>query len=79
MNTHSVDLDGYDLGKLALLRDDAGKEYLPVFWDSPTGGHHREGVLTFQITDSENQYFNLIIRDVAGVEERTFHWELGAG
>ncbi len=78
MNTHSVDLDSYDLGKLALLRDDKGKQYLPASWDSRRGGHHRQGVLIFQDPDSEPKYLDLIIRDVAGVKERAFRWELGA-
>lgn len=78
MNTHSVDLDSYDLGKLALLRDDTGKQYLPTSWDSRPGGHHKQGVLTFQAPDSEPKYLDLIIWDVAGVKERAFRWELGA-
>ncbi|OGO22663.1 MAG: hypothetical protein A2Z28_00060 [Chloroflexi bacterium RBG_16_51_9] len=77
MNTHSVDLDSYDLGKLALLSDDRGKQYLPASWDSQPGGHHRQGTLTFQAPDSEPKYFELIIRDVAGIKERIFRWELG--
>ncbi len=76
MNTHSVDLDKYDLSKLAFLSDDKGKQYLPVSWDSRPGGHHRQGILTFQAPNSEHQYFHLIIKDLAGVKERAFHWEL---
>src|SRR3972149_9933266 len=45
MDTHSVDLDGYDLGKLAILKDDAGREYQPVSWEGGAGGHHRRGLL----------------------------------
>jgi hypothetical protein len=81
MNTHSVDLDRYDLGKVAVLRDDTGKEYRPSSWHSAPGGHHRSGTLTFPIPDSLSQgrarYLQLIIRDVAGVKERTLKWELG--
>ena len=78
MNTHSVDLDGYDLGKLALLRDDKGNQYLPVSWSSQPGGHHREGVLTFQSPDADFQFLDLIIQNTAGVDERAFRWEFGA-
>ncbi len=81
MNTHSVDLDQYDLGELAVLRDDGGKEYRPSFWDSAPGGHHRRGTLIFPLPDSlrqgQAQYLELIIRDVAGVKERVLKWELG--
>ena len=38
VNTHSVDLDSYDLGQLAVLHDDTGKQYSPVNWDSAPGG-----------------------------------------
>jgi len=80
MNTHSVDLDQYDLGVLALLRDDAGGEYHPLSWDSAPGGHHRRGTLIFPLPDSLRQgrakYIEMVIRDVAGVEERVLRWEL---
>ncbi len=80
MNTHSVDLDEYDLGELAVLRDDTGNEYHPVSWDSAPGGHHRKGTLTFPIPDSLSQgkarYVEIVIRDVAGIEERVLKWEL---
>ncbi|NIS70318.1 MAG: hypothetical protein GTO12_15655 [Proteobacteria bacterium] len=80
MNTHSVDLDQYDLGKLAILRDDAGNEYRPVSWDSAFGGHHRRGTLAFPVPDSldqqEAKYVEMVIRDVAGVKERVLRWEL---
>ena len=78
MDTHSVELDQYDLGKLAILRDDGGKEYRPISWDSAPGGHHRGGTLAFPLPESLNQakYLELLIRDVAGVKERVFKWEL---
>jgi hypothetical protein len=80
MNTHSVDLDQYDLGELAVLRDDMGNEYHPVSWDSAPGGHHRRGTLAFLLPDSLSQgkakYVEMVIRDVAGIEERVLTWEL---
>ncbi|HEY82339.1 MAG TPA: hypothetical protein G4O01_03500 [Dehalococcoidia bacterium] len=80
MNTHSVDLDQYDLGTLAILRDDAGGEYHPLSWDSAPGGHHRRGTLIFPVPDSLRQgkakHIEIIIRDVAGVEGRVLRWEL---
>lgn len=80
MNTHSVDLDQYDLGKLAVLRDDIGNEYHPVSWHSASGGHHRKGTLAFPLPDSLDRrkiaYFELILHDIAGVEERVLKWEL---
>ena len=80
MNTHSVDLDQYDLGELAVLRDDTGNEYHPVSWDSASGGHHRQGTLTFPVPDSlspgKAKYVEIMIRDVADIEERVLKWEL---
>ncbi len=80
MNTHSVQLDDYDLKQLAVLRDGEGSEFRPTSWDSASGGHHRNGRLTFALPDSLRQSkaksIVLIIRDVAGVAERVFEWEL---
>lgn len=80
MNTHSVDLDGYDLGELAVLRDDVGNEYQPVSWDSAPGGHHRQGRLIFPLPASMGQgqvkYVEIVIEDVADIEEMVLRWEL---
>jgi len=83
MDTHS-DLDGYDLKKLAVLRNDRGKEVRPSGWDAPKGGHHREGTLTFlqrapdgsSVIGPDTREITLVIRDVAGVPERRFEWRL---
>ena len=84
MNTHSVGLDGYDLSKLAILRNDRGQEVKPERWDAPPGGHHRRGVLTFPAVDSSGKpvvddgvkSLELMIKDVAGVSERVLKWEV---
>jgi hypothetical protein len=76
MNTHSVDLSD-DLTKIAILRDDAGKEYKPIAWDGPGGGgHHRSGVLQFAALSFKPRYFELVIQGLAQVPERVFHWNL---
>ena len=82
LNTHSVDLDGIDLVKVAVLRTDQGQEVHPSSWDAPKGGHHRSGTLTFPAQAPDGQAvlgtnvrsFDLVIRDVAGVPERVFTW-----
>ncbi len=82
MDTHVVDLDGYDLAQLAVLRTDEGAEVAPTAWDAPPGGHHREGTLRFPSTTddgalvlgADTQGVELIIRDVAGIPERKFEW-----
>lgn len=82
LDTHAVELDGYDLRELATLRIDGGRELQPSVWDAPKGGHHREGNLTFPATFSDGgaaigpstRSIELVIRDVAGVPERAFRW-----
>ncbi len=83
MDTHSVDLDGYDLGQLALLRNDQGTEVTPETWEAAPGGHHRPGRLTFPQTSGgqpivgpQTTRIELIVRDVAGVKERSLQWEV---
>lgn len=84
MDTHAVDLDGYDLGQLAVLRTDQGQEMHPAAWVAPKGGHHREGQLTFPAIAADGgpligpgtRAIELVLRDVAGVPERIFRWTL---
>ena len=81
MDTHSIDLDGFDLQKLALLRTDSGVEVAPVAWDAGPGGHHREGKLRFPATVDGRPLLGesvrgiaVIVRDVAS-PERSFEWK----
>ena len=84
MDTHSVNLDAYDLLQLAVLRTEQGLEVQPIGWDAPSGSHHREGTLSFPATaadgspliGSDTRTVELVIRDVAGVPERSFRWTL---
>lgn len=84
METHAVDLDGYDLRQLATLRTDQGLSIQPSEWNAPTGGHHRTGTLTFPATTTsgapiigaKTRTMTLIIRNVSGIPERSFQWTL---
>jgi len=40
------------------------------------GGHHRQAVLRFGKVAPDVKTIELIIKDVAGVKERTFRWNL---
>lgn len=73
MDTHVVDLDGYDLRALATLRI-GNAELQPSGWDAPLGGHHRQGTLTFPAAAVDGP-LELIIRGVANVPERVFRWQ----
>lgn len=76
MDTHSVDLSD-DMLKAVVLRDDSGMEYAPSAWDGPTaGGHHREGKIKFAPLTMETKVLTLIVKNIAGVPERSFKWEL---
>ena len=76
MDTHSVELAD-DMTKIAILRDDVGKEYKATAWDGPgSGGHHREGTLKFPALTSKPHHVELVIKGLAKVPERIFKWEL---
>jgi hypothetical protein len=76
LDTHSVNLDAYDLGSIAALRDDTQKTYGPTAIENKGSGHHREAVVTFPKLSPGAKWIELIIKDVAGVKERTFTWNL---
>jgi len=78
MDTHSVDLDGFDLKTLARMRLDGGPWVAPSAWDAPKGGHHREGTLAFGALDRASfdaaKLIELEVRDVA-MPSRILRWE----
>lgn len=75
-DTHSVDLN-QDLLKIALLTDDQGSAYTPTRWEgSGPGGHHREGTLVFESMNEAVSSIELNLKDVGGVSERLFTWNL---
>jgi hypothetical protein len=82
LDTHAVNLDSYDLAQLAVIRTPSGEEVAPLAWEAPAGGHHREGNLTFPVTvadgtpliQADGGHLILVIRDIAGIAERAFHW-----
>ncbi|MDP2920560.1 MAG: hypothetical protein Q8O43_10145 [Dehalococcoidia bacterium] len=80
MDTHSVDLDGYDLKVLATLTDAEGKQLSPLSWIAPAGGHHRSGQLVFSTPESlvqgKDGVYELRLRDIAGVPERVLTWKI---
>jgi Spy/CpxP family protein refolding chaperone len=87
LETHSVDLDPYRLETLALLREPQGREVQAVGLESASGsGHHREGVLIFPSLDAsgkpllspEATTLTLLLRGLAGVQERSLRWQLPA-
>ena len=78
LDTHSVNLDGFDLKELARARLDGGAWVAPSAWDAPRGGHHRAGTLTFAALAptalASARLVELELRDVA-VPSRLLRWE----
>ena len=72
LDTHSVNLDAYDFKNTAVMRDDAGNSYVPVALENKGSGHHREAIVSFPKISPESKRIELVIKDIAGVKERTF-------
>lgn len=73
MNTHSVDLSGFDMVKISELRA-GGRTLTPLRWVSTSDdSHHRAGALIFPKV-APAQAVELLIKTVAGVPARTFRW-----
>ncbi|HKU52055.1 MAG TPA: hypothetical protein VJQ25_06285 [Nitrospira sp.] len=76
LDTHSVNLDSYDLKTISVLRDGAGNTYAPTAVDNKGSGHHRETLVSFAKVVSGTKRIELVIKDMAGVKERVFRWDL---
>lgn len=76
LDTHSVDLDAYDLKRLVVLRDRAGNVYHPTSVESKGSGHHRSATVIFPTPSNNTKHVELVIQGVAGIKERVFQWEL---
>lgn len=78
LDTHSVELDRFDLATAASLRVDGGEWLAPTAADVPRGGHHRSGTVTFgavpAVVFGSAWLIELRILDV-GVPERLLRWE----
>ena len=61
---------------ITVLRDETGKTYLPTGIESKGSGHHREATLIFPKVSGEAKRIQIVIKDVAGVKERTFDWDV---
>ena len=74
-DTHSVNLDAYNLQSLTILRDGSANIYQPTSVNSKGGGHHRLAMVTFAKPENIKR-MELVIKGVAGVHERVFVWDL---
>jgi len=76
LDTHTVNLDAYDLKTLSALRDGTGKHYQPIKVDNKGSGHHREITLVFAKASPSAKRLELVIKDIGRVKERFFFWDL---
>ncbi len=74
--THSVDL-AFDVTQINSLVDQKGRVFDQSIWEGTApGGHHYNGILTFNEVLSKTEFVKLIIRNVSDIPERIFRWEL---
>ncbi|MBI4311018.1 MAG: hypothetical protein HY681_04470 [Chloroflexi bacterium] len=80
LDTHSVDLEKYDLAALAFLEGRRRKTVQAEAWlGLEESSHHREGLLIFpgngnEEWQAEENEAQLTVKGVAGVAERLFGW-----
>lgn len=76
LETHSADL-GDDLVQSASLTTDDGRTLKPATWTGAApGGHHREGVLAFDVPAPRPASIELKIVRPGESAPRTFRWRL---
>ncbi len=76
MNTHSVELNN-DMAEAGEMTDSGGKIYKPLAWEgSGPEGHHRGGILSFEMPPANTRFVELKLKDIGGVKERVFKWDL---
>lgn len=76
LDTHSASLSD-ELTQSATLKTDDGRTFKPVSWlGTPAGGHHREGVLSFDIPAPRPGSIELSIVRPDESTPRIFRWQL---
>ena len=76
LDSHSAELSD-DLTQSASLTTNDGRTLQPVSWTgAPAGGHHREGVLAFEIPAPRPGTIELRIARQGESAPRTFRWQL---
>ena len=75
LDTHSVALDSIAFDAVVALRQPGG-DVAPVAVEQAQGsGHHREAVVVFP-AQSLGDRLEIVVKNVGGVAERSFRWEL---
>lgn len=80
LDTHSVALDGIKFEDVVALGGPEGAAVLPTAVEQAKGaGHHREAVLAFAPLPAGAREVRITVKNVGGVGERNFKWELPIG
>ncbi len=75
LDTHSADIND-DLVQSASLITNDGRTVKPISWTgAPPGGHHREGVLAFEVPFPRPAAVELRIVRPGEAAPRTFRWQ----
>jgi hypothetical protein len=70
LDTHSINLDAVD----------RGDQVEGAAWAAPSGGHHRQGRLTFVVGPeffASTRWIELVLFNVGQLPERRLRWETG--
>jgi hypothetical protein len=79
LDTHSVNLDDLAFQTIVALRAPDGNDVEPsAIEQTKGGGHHREAVVVFPAPGASGG-LRVVVKNVGGVGERIFTWELPAG
>ncbi len=84
LDTHSVNLDQYDLKQLATLRNDRGVAVKPLTFEKTGSGHHIQNILAFPAKDEAGKSvagdgvssLELVLFDIADVPQRVLRWDV---
>ncbi len=84
LDTHSVNLDQYDLKQVASLRNDQGVAVKPLTLEKKGSGHHIQNVLAFPAKDEAGnpvaggaaKAIELVLFDIADVPQRILRWDV---
>jgi hypothetical protein len=77
LDTHSVGLDGIAFDQAVAVRAADGRDVAPTAIEEASGsGHHRQAVLVFP---AQAGPLRVVVKNVGGVAERSFVWDLPAG
>ncbi len=84
-SVHEGELRIFDMDKVSFLRSPSGEAPTSPPWElrfQTADKHHFEGVVRFAkegdtpIIDGSSKWFELVIKGVGGVKQRTFHYDL---